>query len=113
MNSIYNDIVGYIGNTGHCGTSYVPKSEWTELDYSYGNGNLIANNHLNYRAQGYGAHLHLQLYLTEQSNKNFIDDMEFNKLKNAKGKNDGITCINKNIVNPFDYSEPYEKDIKR
>ena len=48
-----NEIVGYVGNTGHCGTSYVPKSEWNELDYSYGNGNLIANNHLNYRVQVY------------------------------------------------------------
>ena len=65
------------------------------------------------REDGRGAHLHLQLYLTEQSYKDFIDDMEFNKLKNAKGKNDRIACINKNIVNPFDYSEPYEKDTKR
>ena len=97
-----NDIVGYIGNTGHC------KSGGIDM-----NGDYDSPEERKAREDGRGAHLHLQLYLTEQSYKDFIDDMEFNKLKNAKGKNDGIACINKNIVNPFDYSEPYEKDTKR
>lgn len=45
--------------------------------------------------------------------KTFIKDMDFVKLKNAKGKNDGIACKNKNIVNPFDYSETYIRDTKK
>lgn len=97
-----NDIVGYIGNTGHC------KSGGIDM-----NGDYDSPEERKAREDGRGAHLHLQLYLTEQSYKDFIDDMEFNKLKNAKGKNDGIACKNKNIVNPFDYSETYEKDTKR
>lgn len=91
----------------------IQQTEWNELDYSYGNGNLIANNHLNYRAQGYGAHLHLQMFLTESSPDEFIKVMNFSKLKNAKSKDDRIVCTNRNIVNPFDYSETYVRDTKK
>ena len=109
-----NDIVGYVGNTGHCGTSHIPKTEWNKVDYYYEIGTLIDDNHLDYREKGYGAHLHLQMFLTESSPDDFINiDMNFNKLKNAKGKNDGIACKNKNIVNPFDYSETYIRDTKK
>lgn len=45
--------------------------------------------------------------------KTFIKDMDFVRLKNAKGKNDGNAYINKNIVNPFDYSETYVRDTKK
>jgi hypothetical protein len=77
------------------------------------NGDYDSSEERKAREDGKGAHLHLQLYLTEQSHKNFIDDMKFNKLKNAKGKDYGIRYKNVGIVNPFDYSEPYEKDTKR
>ena len=102
-----NEIVGYVGNTGHCGTSYVPKSEWNELDYSYGNGNLIANNHLNYRAQGYGAHLHLQMYLSE--------DLNFTKFIQNHGlitstEEQSIPLNNMEIVNAFNYMETYKNE---
>ncbi len=102
-----NEIVGYVGNTGHCGTSYVPKSEWNQLDYNYGNGNLIGNNHLDYRAEGYGAHLHLQMYLSEDLNS--VDFIKNHYLKTASAEA-GITLNNMEIVNPFKYTETYKNE---
>ena len=97
-----NDIVGYIGNTGHCksgGINMKGDNESPEAKKA--------------RADGRGAHLHLQMFLTDKDPKTFIKDMDFIKLKNAKGENDGIAYINKNIVNPFDYSEIYVLDTKQ
>ena len=108
-----NDIVGYVGNTGHCGTSHIPKTEWNKVDYYYEIGTLIDDNHLDYRENGYGAHLHLQMFLTESSPDEFIKVMNFSKLKNAKSKKDGIVCTSRNIVNPFDDSETYVRDTKK
>ena len=102
-----NEIVGYVGNTGHCGTSYVPKSEWNELDYSYGNGNLIANNHLNYRAQGYGAHLHLQMYLSSDLDEDVF--VSKHKLQTSTAEQ-SIPLDNMEIVNPFNYMETYKNE---
>ena len=80
-------------------------------DYEDVSSIKIDDNHLNYRAQGYGAHL--QLYLTESSPDDFIDIMEFEKKKNEKTKDSKIQCADRNIVNPFDYTEKYEKDTKK
>lgn len=60
-----------------------------------------------------GAHLHLQMFLTDYSPEDFINIMEFEKKKNEKTKDSKIQCADRNIVNPFDYTEKYEKDTKK
>lgn len=85
----------------------IQQTEWNELDYSYGNGNLIGNNHLNYRAQGYGAHLHLQMYLSE--------DLNFTKFIQNHGlitstEEQSIPLNNMEIVNAFNYMETYKNE---
>lgn len=97
-----NDIVGYIGNTGHC------KSGGIDM-----NGDYDSPEERKAREDGRGAHLHLQLYLTDKDPKTFIKDMEFEKKKNEKTKDSKIQCADRNIVNPFDYTEKYEKDTKK
>lgn len=98
-NQVYpNDIVGYVGNTGHCKSGGI---------------NIEGPDNLDLREKGKGAHLHLQMFLTESSPDEFIKVMNFSKLKNAKSKDDRIVCINRNIVNPFDYSETYVRDTKK
>ena len=92
------EIVGYVGNTGHCVS---------------GGFNIEGNENLELRAKGRGAHLHLQMFLTDADFKKFIEDMNFNELKNKENKNDKFACRNRNIVNPFDYKETYEKDTKK
>ena len=91
----------------------IQQTEWNKVDYYYEIGTLIDDNHLDYREKGYGAHLHLQMFLTESSPDEFIKVMNFSKLKNAKSKDDRIVCTNRNIVNPFDYSETYVRDTKK
>lgn len=39
--------------------------------------------------------------------------MDFKRLKNVKEKGYGIQYKDVNIVNPFDYTEKYEKDTKK
>lgn len=98
-NYVYpNDIVGYVGNTGHCKSAGI---------------NIEGPDNLDLREKGRGAHLHLQMFLTESSSDDFIKVMNFSKLKNAKSKDDRIACTNRNIVNPFDYSETYVRDTKK
>ncbi|MBU3849833.1 MAG: M23 family metallopeptidase [Candidatus Treponema excrementipullorum] len=93
-----DEIVGYVGNTGHCVS---------------GGHNIEGNENLELRADGRGAHLHLQMFLTDADFNDFIEDMNFNELKNEENKSDKFACSNKNIVNPFDYKETYEKDTKK
>ena len=97
-----NDIVGYIGNTGHC------KSGGIDM-----NGDYDSTEERKAREDGRGAHLHLQLFLTDKNVDKFIKDMDFKRLKNVKEKGYGIQYKDVNIVNPFDYSETYEKDTKK
>lgn len=92
------EIVGYVGNTGHCVS---------------GDSNIEGNENLELRAEGRGAHLHLQMFLTNADFKKFINDMNFNGLKNKQSKTPQFVCRNSNIVNPFDYKETYEKDTKK
>ena len=92
------EIVGYVGNTGHCVS---------------GGCNIEGNENLDLRAKGRGAHLHLQMFLTDADFKKFINDMNFNGLKNKQSKTPQFVCRNSNIVNPFDYKETYEKDTKK
>lgn len=98
-NQVYpNDIVGYVGNTGHCKSGGI---------------NIEGPDNLDLRKKGKGAHLHLQMFLTDSPAENFIDIMNFDNLKNKKTKESKIQCSDRNIVNPFDYSEKYEKDTKK
>ena len=57
--------------------------------------------------------MHLQMFLTDSSPEDFINIMEFEKKKNEKTKDSKIQCADRNIVNPFDYTEKYEKDTKK
>ena len=92
------EIVGVVGNTGHCVS---------------GGCNIEGNENLDLRAKGRGAHLHLQMFLTDADLKKFIEGMNFSILKNEKNKSPQFACRNSNIVNPFDYKETYEKDTKK
>ena len=92
------EIVGYVGNTGHCVS---------------GGCNIEGNENLDLRAKGRGAHLHLQMFLTDAGSDDFIEVMNFNELKNKDDKTPQFICRNRNIVNPFDYKETYEKDTKK
>ena len=93
-----DEIVGYVGNTGHC------KSKGK---------NIEGEENLDLREAGRGAHLHLQMFLSAKNINTFIKDMDFQRLKNVKEKGYGIQYKDVNIVNPFDYSETYEKDTKK
>lgn len=53
------------------------------------------------------------MFLTKDPYKTFIDLMEFDKLKNAKGEKEGIAYKNVGIVNPFNYGEIYILDGKK
>ena len=92
------EIVGVVGNTGHCVS---------------GGCNIEGNENLDLRAKGRGTHLHLQMFLTDAGSDNFIEGMNFSGLKNEKNKTPKFACRNSNIVNPFDYKETYEKDTKK
>ena len=56
-----NDIVGYIGNTGHC------KSGGIDM-----NGDYDSTEERKAREDGRGAHLHLQLFLTDKNVDKFF-----------------------------------------
>ena len=53
------------------------------------------------------------MFLTDSSPEDFLNIMEFEKKKNEKTKDSKIQCADRNIVNPFDYTEKYEKDTKK
>lgn len=108
-----DDIVGYVGNTGHCSTGQLDKKYWSAEDIKKGYADFKGSNHAEFRTDGYGAHLHLQMFLRDDESKDFVTNMDLQKLKNAKGENDRIQCADTGIVNPFDYSETYEKDTKK
>ena len=55
----------------------------------------------------------MQMFLTDAGSDDFIKDMDFSILKNENNKTPKFACSNKNIVNPFDYKETYEKDTKK
>ena len=82
------ETVAYVGNTGNCKT---------------GNDNHLVSDQE--RADGKGAHLHLQLFISDYDNsKDFIKYI-FGTEKPAVDS--PIIIREKNIYNPFDYSEGY------
>lgn len=100
------EIVGYVGNTGHCKGRDANGVLW-DLD-----GNNESSAKTKARNDGVGSHLHLQLYLSTLSETNFLSEAESGL---AKHKNDEIAIVikNKGIVNPFNYYEKYIRDTKK
>ncbi|WP_028973489.1 M23 family metallopeptidase [Spirochaeta cellobiosiphila] len=92
------DIVGYIGNTGHCHTSW----NWSEdkqqmiqgVDY-----NLEGNDFLKTREHGGGAHLHLQLFLSDKEEKEFVEHLRY--------LTPNVLLEKYYICNPFIYNDIY------
>ena len=85
----------------------IQQTEWNKVDYYYGIGTLIDDNHLDYREKGYGAHLHLQMYLSE--------DLNFTKFIQNHGlitstEEQSIPLNNMEIVNAFNYMETYKNE---
>lgn len=85
----------------------IQQTEWNKVDYYYGIGTLIDDNHLDYREKGYGAHLHLQMYLSE--------DLNFTKIIQNHGlitstEEQSIPLNNMEIVNAFNYMETYKNE---
>ena len=81
-----NTIVGFTGNTGHCfGKGYDMKGE-TNLDK---------------RLLGYGAHLHLQMYLSPDDEYKFLSKIYIDNGTTVLATKQGSTYV----VNPFDYTE--------
>ena len=95
-----DETVGYVGNTGHCTTTQV----------NGGMTDMKGEHNAQYRPAGYGAHLHLQLYLRSENNSDFIKDMNLKYLRN---NSQSIVYINVGIVNPFNYEETYILDGKK
>lgn len=85
------DIVGYVGNTGHCKT-----------------GNDSHDLTPSERSEGRGSHLHLQLYLNDWNEKDF-PKREYSNLIEKKY----AYPRDKGVINPFDYSETYKGDMKK
>lgn len=85
----------------------IQQTEWNKVDYYYGIGTLIDDNHLDYREEGYGAHLPLQMYLSE--------DLNFTKFIQNHGlitstEEQSIPLNNMEIVNAFNYMETYKNE---
>lgn len=83
-----NTIVAYTGNTGHC----------------YGQGyDMQGSTNVDKRAFGYGAHLHLQMYLSSEDIDDFLDliisGTGMDQIIYASKRKDTF------VVNPFDYIE--------
>ena len=95
-----DETVGYVGNTGHCTTTQV----------NGGMTDMEGEHNAEYRPAGYGAHLHLQLYLTSKESSAL---KEYLSLKKRKNDDLGIQYINVGIVNPFNYEETYILDGKK
>ena len=83
-----NSTIGYTGNTGHCwGQGYDMQGEINK----------------DKRLLGYGAHLHLHVYLSPKDVTDFLD-----LIITGEGENQIIYATKKKdtfVVNPFDYSE--------
>ena len=88
------ETVGYVGNTGHCTTTQV----------NSGMTDMKGEHNAEYRPAGYGAHLHLQLYLRSENDLDFINAMNLIERRNNA---DSIPCAGTGIVNPFNYEETY------
>ena len=95
-----DETVGYVGNTGHCTTAQV----------NGGMTDMEGEHNAEYRPAGYGAHLHLQLYLTSEESNDLKEHLSLEKRKNDDL---GIQYINVGIVNPFNYEETYILDGKK
>lgn len=81
-----NTIVAYTGNTGHC----------------YGQGyDMQGSTNVDKRAFGYGAHLHLQMYLSSDDDDKFLSKICINNGATILATRKGHTYV----VNPFDYTE--------
>ena len=85
-----NDIVGYIGNTGHC------KSGGIDM-----NGDYDSPEERKAREDGKGAHLHLQMYLSSDDDDKFLSKICINNGATILATRKGHTYV----VNPFDYTE--------
>ncbi|WP_028972880.1 M23 family metallopeptidase [Spirochaeta cellobiosiphila] len=102
VNSIIvpNQIVGYIGNTGHC----VSHWQWDNTDKKLKRVEkaiTIKNeHHTDSRKHGAGAHLHLQLFLSSKDQDKF--SVHLNEHLRDEFKLDEFK-----VYNPFAYSEPY------
>ena len=81
-------IVGYVGNTRHCSSSAC--------------GEIRDDVNRTFRNQGYGAHLHLQMYLSD-----IADQMDFLKSIGIDGTKCNIVIKKINICNSFDYEQNY------
>lgn len=84
-------IVGYVGNTGHCSSSVC--------------GEITGDANRAFRNQGYGAHLHLQMYLNNETNGTRF----LNSVGIAERTAD-IIIRGQGIHNPFDFSDIYFHD---
>jgi len=95
-----DETVGYVGNTGHCTTAQV----------NGGMTDMEGEHNAEYRPAGYGAHLHLQLYLTSEESNDLKEHLSLEKRKNDDF---AIRYMGVGIVNPFNYEETYILDGKK
>lgn len=86
--------VAYVGNTGHCNSK-----DLSAHDGEIKTRNGVAQNE-EYRHLGYGAHLHLEVFRTEEN-----DFKE--KFINSKTNPISILARGNPIVNPFNFEEQY------
>lgn len=86
--------VAYVGNTGHCNSK-----DLSAHDGEIKTRNGVAQNE-EYRHLGYGAHLHLEVFRTEEN-----DFKE--KFINSKINPISILARGNPIVNPFNFEEQY------
>lgn len=93
-------ICGYVGNTGHCQTTHLKKYKQSEYDKK-NYADFKDKNHSEHRNLGLGAHLHLQLFLSNKPN----DDSFIESIR-AK-ENGGPIQRGVSIFNPFNYEEAY------
>ncbi|WP_028973486.1 M23 family metallopeptidase [Spirochaeta cellobiosiphila] len=104
VNSIIvpNQIVGYIGNTGHCVSNWQWDNDEKKFDYVAKSITLINEDHIKSREHGAGAHLHLQLFLSEKKDSHFLDLVVKTNMN--------LETNDVGIVNAFDYLDIYWDD---
>ena len=96
VHPIYNDIVGYVGNTGHCKGWDKTLQKSFELDGINEDAEKKAA-----RERGVGAHLHLQMFLGDWFNdKVFFEETNANIPEKIRTR--GVK-----IFNPCKYDDPY------